>query len=82
MQIVQILGALAILFAFGFAQRRLLAQDSYTYLFLNLAGSAALAVTALELAQWGFVLLNTSWFAVALYGLATRLRRPAVAQES
>jgi hypothetical protein len=74
-QIIQILGALAILAAFGLAQRRLLANDSYVYLFLNLAGSAALAVTALDLAQWGFVLLNTSWFIVALFGLMTRLRR-------
>lgn len=77
MQIVQLIGAFAILSAFGLAQRRLLTPDSFTYLALNLVGSAVLVVTALDASQWGFVMLNTCWAAVSLWGLSTKLRRPS-----
>lgn len=76
MQIAQILGAFAILAAFGLSQRRILSVDSYIYLLLNIGGSAVLVVTALDASQWGFVMLNTCWTAVSLWGLTTKLRRP------
>jgi uncharacterized membrane protein len=76
-QIAQILGALMILAAFGLAQRRTLSVDGYVYLLLNLAGSAVLVITALDASQWGFVMLNTCWAAVSVWGLTTKLRGPS-----
>ncbi len=76
MQIVQIIGAIAILAAFFLSQRRLLALDGYPYLSLNLSGSVVLAVVALDGMQWGFLLLNTSWGAVSIWSLVAKVRRP------
>ena len=75
MQIVQIVGAIAILAGFFLSQRRLLSLDGYPYLTLNLAGSVVLALVALDGTQWGFLLLNTSWGLVTLWSLASKLRR-------
>ena len=75
MQIAQIIGAIAILAGFFLSQRRLLTLDGYPYLTLNLAGSVVLALVALDGAQWGFLLLNTSWGVVTLWSLASKLRR-------
>lgn len=47
---------------------------SRVYLVLNLVGSAVLAVLAWEERQWGFLLLESVWAAVSLWGLA-QLRR-------
>ena len=51
-QVVQIAGALAILVAFALAQFGLLHQYSYSFLVLNLVGSAVLAVLAYAERQW------------------------------
>lgn len=73
-QLIQIIGALLILFAFGAVQFERMETTSRTYLALNLAGSAILAVLALASAQWGFVLLEGVWAIVSGWGLwaATR----------
>lgn len=76
-QVAQFLGAIAILSGFFLSQRHLLSQDGYPYLALNLLGSVALAISALDGTQWGFLLLNTSWGAVAAWSLARKLLRPA-----
>jgi len=73
-QLFQIAGALMILAAFCFAQLRRLDQRSYTYLLLNLVGSAILAVLALQGRQWGFVLLEGVWAIVSLGSVVSRLR--------
>ncbi len=73
-QILQIVGAVLILTAFTLVQFRLLDPRSYTYLLLNLVGSAILAVLALQEHQWGFLLLEGVWALVSLWGVATRLR--------
>jgi hypothetical protein len=73
-QLFQIAGALMILAAFCFAQMRGLDQRSYTYLLLNLVGSAILAVLALQGRQWGFVLLEGVWAIVSLGSVVSRLR--------
>jgi hypothetical protein len=69
-QVVQIVGAILILVAFGAVQFDRMRPDSRLYLALNLAGSAILAVLALIGSQWGFVLLETVWAAVSAWGLA------------
>jgi hypothetical protein len=74
-QIVQILGALAILAAFVLAQWRVIDARSLRYLVPNLVGSTVLAVDAYLGAQWGFVLLEGVWAIVSGVGVVTRAAR-------
>jgi hypothetical protein len=71
-QLVQILASLLILAAFLLAQRGALSQTSRVYLWLNVAGSAVLAVLALHERQLGFLLLEASWALVSFAGLLER----------
>ena len=73
-QIVQVFGALLILAAFAAAQFRLLSPHSRAYLTLNLVGAAVLTVLAWRERQWGFLLLESAWTLVSLWGLAQALR--------
>ena len=80
MQLVQILGAVAVLAAYVLAQLGRLDPTSGRYLVLNAAGSGVLAIVALQDHQWGFVLLEGVWSLVSTWGLASLvLRRPQVA---
>ena len=75
---MQIVGALLILSAFAAAQFGAMDPHSRVYLILNLVGSAVLAVLAWEERQWGFLLLETVWAAVSLWGLIRFWRAPAL----
>ena len=68
-QILQLIGAIAILIPFILAQFRVLDTQSLLYLLLNIAGSGVLAALALAGRQWGFVLLESTWALVSLWGL-------------
>ena len=72
-EVSQIIGALLILAAYVLAQVRMLDQGSYAYLVLNVAGSAVLALLALEGQEWGFLLLEGSWATVTAIGLGHRM---------
>jgi hypothetical protein len=74
-QLVQIVGALLILVAFAAAQFGAMDPHSRLYLVLNFFGSLILAVLAWHERQWGFLLLETVWAAVSLWGLRMLLRR-------
>jgi hypothetical protein len=50
-------------------------QHSRVYLALNLAGSLILAVLAWAERQWGFLLLESVWAIVSLWGLRSSLLR-------
>ena len=71
---IQIFGAVLILAGFVLAQFKVLDQRSLSYLLLNLAGSALLAVNALIEEQWGFVLLESVWAVVSAWGVLVALR--------
>jgi hypothetical protein len=73
-QVVQVIGALLILVAFGAAQFGAMSPRSRTYLVLNLVGSVVLAVLAVYEEQWGFVLLETVWAIVSAWSLFQVLR--------
>ncbi len=75
-QAVQIAGAIGILVAFAGAQAGTFNPRSWSYLWLNLLGAAALAGSAGYERQWGFLLLNSVWSAVAAVGIVARLRAP------
>jgi hypothetical protein len=79
-QLIQIVGALLILCAYAAAQFGAMDQHARSYLWLNLIGSAVLAVLAWEERQWGFLLLETVWAAVSLWGLF-RLKYPRPAAD-
>jgi hypothetical protein len=76
-QVVQIFGALLILTAFAAAQFGALSPESRRYLVLNLVGAAILTVLALRETQWGFVLLESVWTVVSLWGLLKSRTAPA-----
>ena len=78
-QVVQVVGALAILLAYGLAQLGRLDQRSTSYLTLNLVGSAVLTVLAWHERQWGFFLLEGVWALVSAYGFYARRRAPITA---
>lgn len=68
-QVVQVIGAMMILVAFTAAQRGRWTTDNVAYLWLNLVGSAILAVLAATSSNWGFLLLESVWAIVSAHGL-------------
>ena len=77
-QLVQVVGAVLILIAYASAQFGAMSQHSRTYLLLNLVGSFILAILALVESLWGFLLLESFWAAVSLWGLIQAVRGPTV----
>jgi hypothetical protein len=71
-QIVQVLGALLILAAFAGVQLGRLRPDTWSYLWLNLGGSAGLAVRAWQGRDWGFLLLEGVWALVSAWSLVRK----------
>ena len=67
--VLQVVGALLILAPFVAQQFDRLAPDAPAYLWPNLIGSLILAVLAVIGSQWGFVLLEAVWAAVAARSL-------------
>lgn len=72
---MQIAGALLILVAFAASQLGAMDPHSRPYLILNFLGSLVLAVLAWRERQWGFLLLESVWAAVSLWGLTLAASR-------
>ena len=72
--VIQVVGAVLILTAFIAAQRGAMSPQSLVYLWLNLIGSATLAVLAARHSDWGFLLLEGVWALVSAWGLLERAR--------
>lgn len=77
MQIVSVLGALAILVAYAANQFRLINPSNLSYSVMNFVGSAVLTVIAVIEVQWGFILLEGVWAIVSLWGIVIALRGSA-----
>jgi hypothetical protein len=73
--LLQLLGATAVLAAYIAIQRGWLAPSAYGALLMNLAGSSTLACLALIGRQWGFLLLEGGWALVSAAGLWSRRTR-------
>ncbi len=68
-------GALVVLSAFGLVQLGRLSPESDRYFLVNVVGGLVLAGVGVPTQQWGFVVLNGAWAAIALQGLLARRRR-------
>jgi hypothetical protein len=65
--------AIVVLVAFALSQTGSWAVRSYRYLVCNLLGGAGLSAAAALSHQWGFVLLEGVWAAVAARSILARL---------
>ncbi|GHO50666.1 CBU_0592 family membrane protein [Ktedonospora formicarum] len=72
--ILQIVGALMVLGGFALSQFRVLSQQSYPYLLLNVIGSGVLAILAALDFQWGFLMLEGGWALVSCWSVFARIR--------
>ena len=76
-QVVSLLGAVLILFAYIATQRGVWTPDRTSYLWANFVGSTLLAIVAILDRRLGFILLEVIWAAVSLWGLVRPKPDPA-----
>jgi len=68
-QIISFVGAILILTAYGGLQLNRLATDTMAFQTLNLFGGIFLCLTAVELRQYGFILVEGLWAVLSVVGL-------------
>jgi hypothetical protein len=74
LQMISVLGALAILGAYAASQFGFVDPSRLSYQVANFLGSAVLTVVAVIAWQPGFILLEGTWALVSLWGIASILR--------
>jgi hypothetical protein len=75
LQVISVLGALAILGAFAANLFGWIRPSNLWYSVANFLGSAVLTVVAVVDRQSGFILLEGTWALVSLWGIFSALRR-------
>ena len=73
-QLISVVGALAILVAYAANQLRYMGPPNLSYALLNFACAAILAVVAVIEEQWGFLLLEGIWALVSLWATMKLLK--------
>ena len=74
MQVLSIVGALAVLGAFAANQLGWITPSRLSYALANLGGAGLLTVVAVVDRQVGFILLQGAWTLISLWGAAAILR--------
>lgn len=74
LQLISVLGALAILAAYAANLFGLIQPSNLWYSVANFLGSAVLTVVAIVDRQLGFLLLEGTWALVSLWGIVSVLR--------
>jgi hypothetical protein len=74
LQMISVVGALAILGAYAASQFGLVGTSKLSYQVANFLGSAVLTVVAVIDWQLGFILLEGAWALMSLWGIAAILR--------
>ena len=82
LQLISVLGALAILGAYAASQFGLADASRVSYQVANLLGSAVLTAVAVVDHQLGFILLEGVWALMSLWKLATILRDKGTASRN
>ena len=72
--LLQLAGAVLILFAYVLSQLRVLDPGAWAYLWPNLIGSLALTADAWHGRQWGFFLLEGVWAIVTAWSMVGKAR--------
>ena len=75
LQVISVLGALAILAAFAANLFGWVQPSDLHYSVANFLGSAVLTVVAVLDKQFGFILLEGTWALVSLWGIFAAMRR-------
>jgi hypothetical protein len=75
--LVQIAGAILVLVAYGLLQAGVLTAQARSFILLNLIGASILAVEAYIEEQWGFLMLEAVWAAIAAWSLVRLGNRDA-----
>ena len=73
-QTISLIGAACILLPFAALQFGWMRRTSIAYNLLNLIGSGLLLYGAIADNSWGFILLETVWGLVSIWGLVVTLR--------